>query len=249
MMNLCINIIIHINSNTMQASLILPRIVIITGAGVSASANIPTYRTKQNQWCSQPITNMQTICTKGSHFAPESIAFYDQFRTLCRKANPTPFHHWCADMQSQYGEHRFTIYTQNIDDLFERSNAIATHVHGSIEHVRCITCNSVYKFGTLLCANCDQILRNDVVFYGESGHYERMIDDITNLDKNDLFMLIGTSCEAINIDLIMRPINCIKIYVNPVIEPAVNIRKYTHTLYTTSDNACDDLTILCQKYM
>jgi NAD-dependent deacetylase len=229
----------------------LSRIVIVCGAGISADSGIPTYR---NDSVAAPwIAQMQTVCTKGTHFNPESREFFAQLRALVRNSTPNAAHRGLAAIQAAYGVDRCRIFTQNVDDLLERAGCTnVEHVHGAISLARCTACSARRPIvadadvaGRTMCSCAAAApLRTDVVFYGEPADYAAMIEALVDLEPDDIFVLLGTSCAAINVDAIVRPIRCRKIYVNPAIEPAVAIDRYAHVLQMGATEAMPQLIAL-----
>jgi NAD-dependent deacetylase len=226
------------------------KLVIVCGAGISLSAGIPTYRSGgETEW---NIADMKTICSKGAEFSRESLDFYNNFRRRLGGLQPSVVHQTISDLQKTFGKDRVVVFTQNIDDLLEKAGCKeVSHVHGAARQARCVACGYI-KDGVEFLDNeycsCGGRLRNNIVFYGEKGNYEGMIGTLLDMEKDDVFMLVGTSGQAINIDLIVRCTDCYKVYVNPVIEPSVEISKY-HTVLLRKCEECVDMIkqITCDK--
>jgi len=221
----------------------LNKLVIVCGAGISLSAGIPTYRSQGNtEW---NIADMKSICNKGTEFAKESLDFYNSFRSRLEDVHPSIVHRTIADLQSTFGKDRVKVYTQNIDDLLEKAGCEeVTHVHGTARQARCVSCGHIRDGVEHLYEDycvCGGRLRNNIVFYGEKGNYEGMIGTLLDMEKDDVFMLIGTSGQAINIDEIVRFTDCFKVYVNPVVEPSTNMNKYNTILLQKCEDCVDTL--------
>ena len=207
------------------------KLVVVSGAGLSASAGIATYSDTDSAAGLWSIHKMESICVKGNEFSDESIDFYNNFHSLEAAVAPSSVHALFARLQSQYGVERVKLHTQNIDTLLERAGCLAVHhMHGSIAEHKCVACGTVIpekKVGMIKCCP-EQKLRRNIVFYGEKGYYAEMIDDLLDLEPDDVFMLIGTSCKAVNPDMYVRSLKCRKIYVNLAIEKEVSasVAKY-----------------------
>jgi NAD-dependent deacetylase len=225
------------------------KVVIVCGAGVSQASGIPTYRDKDvGLWS---VNDMKTICTKGNEFTEESLQFYNNFRKMLKDVQPSITHKYIANLQNIYGQDRVQVFTQNIDDLFEKAGCEVNHIHGNANEARCIKCNHIKQIDSLdvdYCA-CGGRYRNNIVFYGEKGNYTKMIETILDMEKDDIFILMGTSCQAINVDLIARTIDCTKIYVNPVIESEVNVSKYDLIFQKKADDCISILYSIIAKKM
>lgn len=221
-----------------------PKLVVVSGAGLSASAGIPTYRDKASGLWS--IHKMQSICVKGNEFSDESIDFYNQFCAMETNTRPTAVHDMFAQLQAQFGTDRVKLHTQNIDTLLERAGCAAVHhVHGTISEHKCANCGFVGTEPTCGCL-CPK-MRKNVVFYGEKGYYAEMINDLFDLEPHDVFMLIGTSCEAINADIYVRSLKCRKIYVNLVVESEVDIAKYEKVVLGKAEDNLDEISAFVTK--
>ncbi len=119
------------------------RIVVLTGAGVSAASGIPTFRGPEGYWTvgSTVYTPMQLATRAMFHREPDQVwAWYLHRLAVCRAAEPNPAHHAVAELDRGLGE-RFTLITQNVDGLHLRagSNPDRTYqVHGAIDLMRCV---------------------------------------------------------------------------------------------------------------
>lgn len=118
------------------------RITILTGAGVSAESDIPTFRGPEGYW------------TVGSrNYQPQEIGTYAMFlqnpqevwkwflfrRGICQAANPNPGHLAIAEMEKLLRD-RFTLITQNVDGLHIRAGNRSERtyqVHGNLNYMRC----------------------------------------------------------------------------------------------------------------
>jgi NAD-dependent protein deacetylase/lipoamidase len=114
------------------------RVTVLTGAGVSAESGIPTFRGSQGLWKQFRAEELAT---------PEAFArdpklvweWYDWRRHLIAEAKPNAGHHALAAIEARVP--KFTLITQNVDDLHERAGSRnVLHVHGSIWTVRCTEC-------------------------------------------------------------------------------------------------------------
>ena len=240
-----------------------PKLVVVSGAGLSASAGIATYTDTVAGSGLWSIHKMESICVKGNEFSDESIDFYNNFHALEAAVKPSSVHALFARLQSQYGTDRVKLHTQNIDTLLERAGCEAVHhVHGNISEHKCANCGTVIsseqkvgmmfprsseqKVGMItrnLGKKCcpEQRMRRNVVFYGERGYYAKMVDDLLDLEPQDVFMLIGTSCKAINADMYVRSLTCRKIYVNLAIEKEVKIEKYEKVVLGKAEDNLEEI--------
>ncbi len=173
------------------------RIVVLTGAGLSAESGLATFRDKDGIWSKYDITEVAT---------PEAFAanparvheFYNLRRRGLRDAKPNAAHLALARLER---EHRseVTIITQNIDALHEAAGTQRLiHMHGELLKALCAQCEARHPWHDDLsveipCPSCGKTggLRPDVVWFGEMPYHMDKIYDV--LAKADLFASIGTS--------------------------------------------------------
>jgi NAD-dependent deacetylase len=196
------------------------RIVVLTGAGVSAPSGIPTFRGQDGFW------------TIGSfNYRPEELATWHAFSSMpaamwvwyvqraivCRRALPNAAHAAIAALERRFGE-RFRLVTQNIDGLHQRagnSPARVFEVHGSLFRLRCtaecsgpialpddLRCgegpSAVLDEATasrLHCARCGEWMRPHVLWFDEyydEEHY-RFDSAMTAVEEADLLLVAGTT--------------------------------------------------------
>jgi NAD-dependent deacetylase len=204
------------------------------------------------------MNDMKEICVKGCELNHESILFYDRLRERIGACLPSDVHKIMAHIQKSLGEDRCIIFTQNVDDLLERAGCTkVSHVHGIINQTRCTKCGETFVISndTLSiqdshCKVCSGMLRYDIVYYGESApEYKNMIETLIDMENDDVFVMIGTSCQALSVDAIVKPLKMKKVYINPVIEPNVDISRYQHVLLDKVENVLDILQNIISKYM
>ena len=172
------------------------RIVILTGAGISAESGVPTFRDKDGLWAKH---DWRRLATPEAFAAdPDAVhAFYNARRRQLSGVGPNPAHHALAHLQRDWaGE--VHIVTQNVDDLHERAGATVLHMHGQLTRARCAACGESVEWrrdlgGGDVCPACSAggAMRPDIVWFGEVPHH---LDRIAALLAScDMFAAIGTS--------------------------------------------------------
>ena len=171
------------------------RIVILTGAGVSAESGLGTFRDKDGLWTRYPVEDVAT--PEGFARNPALVhEFYNARRANAAGAKPNAAHHALARLQREHVA-GVVIVTQNVDGLHEAAGAEAIHMHGELSRALCAECDA--RWGALLvmspaslCPECGKAAtRPDIVWFGEYPyHMERIWEE---LRKADLFVAIGTS--------------------------------------------------------
>lgn len=175
------------------------RIVVLTGAGISAESGIKTFRASDGLWEEHRIEDVAT--PEGFAADPALVhQFYNGRRRqlLGGDVAPNPAHLALADLERRFNGD-FMLVTQNIDNLHERAGSVnVVHMHGELLKMRCAHTDQVYSIETDIalddrCACCGlrQCLRPHVVWFGEMP---LQMDEIyAALDACDLFVSIGTS--------------------------------------------------------
>lgn len=170
------------------------KLVILTGAGMSAESGIKTFRDSDGLWENYRI---EDVCTpEALERNPELVNhFYNERRKQLYEAQPNEGHKGLAALEKYFD---VRIITQNIDDLHERAGSThVLHLHGELKKVRSSrNPNLIYdldgwelKPGAR--AEDGSLLRPHVVFFGEAVPN---IEPATELVRQaDIFVIIGTS--------------------------------------------------------
>ncbi|WP_193607928.1 NAD-dependent deacylase [Nocardioides lijunqiniae] len=172
------------------------RVVVLTGAGISAESGVPTFRDADGLWEGHRVEDVAT--PEAYDHAPITVhRFYDARRAALAGVEPNPAHHALARLEQALGDDLLVV-TQNIDDLHERAgSARVLHMHGQLLSALCRACGGRMRWdGDLVdlppCPGCGvSELRPDVVWFGEIPYEMDRISD--RLAEADLFVSIGTS--------------------------------------------------------
>ena len=175
------------------------KIVVLTGAGVSAESGIQTFREKEGLWEKYKLEDVATL--DGYKRDPKLVLdFYNKRRQdFCLgHCVPNAAHYALAELEKNF-EGEFLLVTQNIDDLHEQAGSKKIiHMHGELLKARCAKTNQVIKWTEDLTENdlctCCQYplaLRPHIVWFGEMPLGLDII--YHHLAQADLFIAIGTS--------------------------------------------------------
>jgi NAD-dependent deacetylase len=172
------------------------RVVVLTGAGVSAESGVPTFRDADGLWEGHRVEDVAT--PEAYEYQPSVVhAFYDARRAALVDVEPNPAHRALAHLEHLLGDDLLLV-TQNIDDLHERGGSQRVlHMHGELRSALCRGCGGHYPWTGELgdyppCPGCGVAeLRPDVVWFGEIPYEMDRIQD--TLASTDLFVSIGTS--------------------------------------------------------
>ncbi|MEM9426031.1 MAG: NAD-dependent deacylase [Pseudomonadota bacterium] len=171
------------------------KIVILTGAGVSAESGLGTFRDKGGVWTKYDLQEVAT--PEGFARNPEKVIdFYNMRRRNAAGAEPNAAHFALARLQAEY-THEIALITQNVDSLHEAAGSDAIHMHGAHGIARCTDCDARWAAPLVMrlddaCPSCaGTSTRPDVVWFGEMPLYLPEIAE--HLTTADLFVAIGTS--------------------------------------------------------
>ena len=173
------------------------RIVILTGAGVSAESGVPTFRGPDGLWEGHRVEDVAT--PQAFRRDPVLVQrFYDARRAALRRVEPNAAHRALARLDAEWpGE--LLLVTQNVDDLHDRAGSRRMlHMHGELKSAWCLACDRRQSWAESLldapsCPACGLSghMRPDIVWFGEMPYHMDRIE--AALMAADLFVSIGTS--------------------------------------------------------
>ena len=216
----------HISAELRQLFDGASRVVVLTGAGVSAESGVPTFRGGGN-----------TAVWKGMRFDVISSAemverdlpavweWFDYRRNFLNELTPNPAHYEIARWQDRFAE--FTLVTQNIDGLHQKAGSRdVIELHGNIWRARCTACGFTHDMAHAkrpdACLECGDRLRPDVVLFGEMlppGAFEFAA---ARAAQCELCFVVGTSAlvyPAAGLPEIAKAAGAYVVEVNPEITP------------------------------
>ena len=183
------------------------KIVFVTGAGISQESGIPTFRGKDGLWRNYNAMKLATI--DAFYENPKLVwEWYNERRENIFSVSPNQGHKAIAELE-KYA--KVIILTQNIDGLHQKAGSSKVlELHGSIVKIKCTVCDFrdeiITKFSEIppLC-KCGNILRPDVVWFGESLQEDVWKHAMIQAGQCDLMIIVGTS-------LVVSPANTLPIY-------------------------------------
>ena len=171
-------------------------IVVLTGAGISHSAGLPTYRGPGGLWSDPELAALSDAGALIDRRAEVCDLFW-RFRGALAGIEPTPAHRALAAFEARLPPGaRFLIITQNVDGLHQRAGSRnVCEYHGSLESWRCDVCRTVRvpADDEPPPACCGERMRPDVVMFGEMIPLQAERAAKHALRDCDLFVAIGTS--------------------------------------------------------
>ncbi len=185
----------------------IKKIVFVTGAGISQESGIPTFRGKDGLWRNYDAMKLATI--DAFYDDPKLVwEWYNERRSNIFAAEPNPGHKAVAELE-KYA--KVIVLTQNIDGLHQKAGSSEVlELHGSIVKIKCTVCDFrdeiMSEFSEIppLC-KCGNILRPDVVWFGESLPQEIWQKAMIYASQCDLMIIAGTS-------LVVSPANTLPLY-------------------------------------
>ena len=173
------------------------KIVILTGAGVSAESGLATFRAADGLWEDHRI---EDVATPDAYRRDPALVhrFYDARRARLSEVEPNAAHFALATLDAAW-EGDLLLVTQNVDDLHERAGSKRLlHMHGELTSGWCLACNNRFPWAGEMnsssqCPTCGTpgMVRPDIVWFGEMPYEMDRIE--AALQDCDLFVSIGTS--------------------------------------------------------
>lgn len=172
----------------------MTKIVVFTGAGVSADSGLSTFRDADGLWANYRI---EDVCTPEAlaHNRPLVVEFYNKRRKELLSTKPNPAHYAIAELEKYFD---VQVVTQNVDDLHERAGSTRiTHLHGELMKLRSERNDNIivpiegWEQSLDARAEDGALLRPHIVFFGESVP---MFDAACKIvSEADILIVVGTS--------------------------------------------------------
>ncbi len=175
-------------------------VVCLTGAGVSAESGVPTFRDAQSGLWSR-FDAAELASPQGFERDPGLVWRWYMWRLkLLEAAAPNPGHIALAELSRTFL--KFDLVTQNVDDLHEQAGSVdVIHLHGSLLRFRCRLCAHRHRLteaerggeGPPACAACGDLVRPDVVWFGEGLPLDALKAASEAAHGSDVMLVAGTS--------------------------------------------------------
>lgn len=183
----------------------MKKIVVLTGAGVSAESGVSTFRDSDGLWENHKVEDVASI--EGWYRNPSLVLdFYNARRAQLATVKPNAAHLAIAALEDEY---KVTVVTQNVDNLHERAGSTkVVHLHGELTKVRPENCcndrdgyseETVFDIGTDAIALGDLApngaqLRPHIVWFGEA--VPKIDQAIDAVEAADILLIVGTSLQV-----------------------------------------------------
>ncbi|WP_431242716.1 SIR2 family NAD-dependent protein deacylase [Flavobacterium sp. P21] len=208
------------------------KLVVLTGAGISAESGIKTFRDSDGLWEGHDV--MEVATPEGWHKNQELVLdFYNKRRQQLKEVQPNLGHIILAELEKDFDVH---VITQNVDDLHERAGSTKVlHLHGELLKVRSTQNKSLILDWTedLHTGDFDtngHQLRPHIVWFGEEVPALEEAIDIT--ETADYFAVIGTSLQVYPVAGLISyaPSTTPVFYIDPKPIAIPNIRNKVETI-------------------
>ena len=184
----------------------MSKVLILSGAGISAESGISTFRDSDGLWEKHRI---EDVCSAGclDTNGEATRRFYDARRSDLADKVPNHAHKVIVELKHKYPK-QIAVLTQNVDDLFEKAGMTRdeiVHLHGFLKELRCRECDEVFDVGYTpqadfnhgQCPSCAGELRPNIVFFGEAAPlYQELTKE---LNSCKLIVVIGTSGNVLDV--------------------------------------------------
>ena len=177
----------------------MKKLVVLTGAGISAESGFETFRDSGGLWEKYPVEKVAT--PEGWHENPDLVTdFYNGLRAQLIAAQPNDAHRILAELEAHFD---VTVVTQNVDDLHERAGSShVIHLHGELMKVCSSADPDDPRYQETLTperiavrhgerAGDGSLLRPYIVWFGEA--VPKMEEAVEEARNADIFIVIGTS--------------------------------------------------------
>jgi NAD-dependent deacetylase len=202
------------------------RLVVLTGAGISAESGLKTFRDSDGLWEKYRVEDVATPMAWAKD--PELVLrFYNERRKDVLKAKPNAAHLALLKLEDHF---KVTVITQNIDDLHERAGSHhIIHLHGEILKSRSLVDPELRYdcFGDILPGDKCELgsqLRPDIVWFHEA--VPRIEDGAAVSSEAEIFVVIGTSLQVYPAAGLINyaPSGCYKFLVDPRAPEEMHLR-------------------------
>lgn len=244
-----------------------PRVIVFSGAGLSADSGIPTYRGSGGLY--QGMKAEDIMSGKAFKKDPEFVQrFCDDRRVALGQVQPNAAHHALAQLAATYGD-RFIHFTQNIDDLVERASYDGSHhLHGELRVLRSMgnarrevdigyrrywdgshdVCPAAgFRFR---CPDTGSLFRPHVVLFGEVAPLYLLLRRVLGgIGRDDLLIVIGTQGGVVPIDDLVWALPCKKVLNNLHDSEHIDHQNYDYYLKMPAADAASRILEITHRHI
>jgi NAD-dependent deacetylase len=233
----------------------MAKVLILSGAGISAESGISTFRDSDGLWENHRI---EEVCSAGclDTNGEATREFYDARRADIEDKEPNYAHKLIVELKQRYPKN-IAVLTQNVDDLFEKAGIKKdeiVHLHGFLREVRCRECSRVFDIGckpqaeayNAQCPECGGELRPNIVFFGEEAPlYAELTKE---LNECGLVVVIGTSGNVLDVTYFAQ-LSEESILNNLEPSEAIDDTYFTKVYYAPATEAIAEISEYIEQYL
>ncbi len=241
------------------------KLIIFTGAGLSAESGLSTFRDKNGLWKNHDIKQVCHYPTfienkLNLSYRQNLFDFYNQLKIQMIEALPHSAHMQIAEWQKEFGKDRVKVITTNLDTLLEKADCQdVLHVHGIINKMHCVACQHQWwvddTFIDQRCLRCNSRLTKPFVyFFREKVPAYTQLKSIFHpkrIHKEDIILWIGSSMEVIAPDWLFKRnthrLHAQKILIN--LHSTEQDHLFNQVIHTTATNGIKEINSLIYQKM
>jgi NAD-dependent deacetylase len=246
-------------------STIQPRIIFLTGAGLSADSGVKTFRGADGLHAGLRAEELLSEQSLRLHPEPVHI-FCDDLRTSLAHVKPNAAHKMIAGLRKLLGD-RVIHFTQNVDDLCERAgDTEVIHLHGELCKMTCANGEVVdigYKRywsgdqhelhergAQFRSSDTDEPYRPGVVLFGEAApNYQALIETFMSVTEKDLIIIIGTQGNVLPVnELCMMASEARKVLVNLHVSEFIVHEFFDHVIIDRAAHSVSRLNDIIEQH-
>ncbi|SEH68616.1 NAD-dependent protein deacetylase, SIR2 family [Halobacillus karajensis] len=173
-------------------------IAVLTGAGVSTASGIPDFRSTEGLWTED---HAREYYMSSDYFFHDPEDFWKKYKAIFRMKllkdyQPNLVHQFIKDLETD--EREVSVVTQNVDGLHSLAGSSRVlEYHGTLNKSSCLNCGRSYSLDEVMkvnvpeCDHCGEILKPDVLLFGDLITAHEEAEAI--IEKADLLLVMGTS--------------------------------------------------------
>lgn len=256
----------HVSRIPLRPSNRKPKIIFLTGAGLSADSGMRTFRGSDGLYNGIRGEDLMSKETLKKH--PELVhRFCDDLRVDLGNYSPNPAHEMIARVQEAYSAQAIHL-TQNFDDLNERAGAKdVVHLHGEMRKLRAngndkdvidigytrywdgpVEQSSASGFQFRNKGNA--LYRTDVILFGEyAPQYAKLNRAFKHIRRDDLLIVIGTQGNVLPVDWLCSQVDCPKVLVNLHDSEHINALRFQHCFFEQASTAAEKVETLIHEHV
>lgn len=233
------------------------RIIVFSGAGLSAESGLKTYRDHGGLWENHRVEDVATVDAFATQ--PRRVhRFMSSRRIELATVTVNAAHRGLAKLEDQYS---VLNITQNIDDLLERAGCTrVVHLHGFLPEILCLVCGNIWNVGYTdydwhPCPQCNsKETKPNIVLFGDKAPLYQVLHQIffpphqeEALTTKDFVVVIGTMGNVVPIMYYLSGQKCVKILNNLEDSPFVPASMFDHAFLEPATSAITRITSLIRE--